>query len=78
MTIAEANNPLSRGLQELIRKNGFKQRHIAAKAGYTAQELNDMLNGRKLIKACDIPKLACALGVTSDDIYAAGTKTGGE
>lgn len=28
--------------------------------------------GRRLIKACDIPKLTKVLNVASDDIYAAG------
>ena len=27
------------------------------KAGFTPQELSDMFNGRRLIKACDIPRL---------------------
>lgn len=31
-----------------------------------------MLNRRRLIKACDIPKLAKALGVGIDEIYEAG------
>ena len=73
MSIADANRPLSTGLQVLINQNGLKQTFVAKKAGYTPQELSDMLNGRKLIKASDIPRLATALGVTSDVIYEAGT-----
>ncbi|MCD7863585.1 MAG: helix-turn-helix domain-containing protein [Lachnospiraceae bacterium] len=45
---------------------------VADQAGLTKQELSDMLNGRKIIKACDIPRMAKALGVGSDDVYAAG------
>ena len=77
MTIAEANAPLSRGIQILIAEKGFKNLHIAKKAGFTSQELSDMLNGRRLIKACDILKLAHALEVNADDIYKAGIKKGG-
>lgn len=74
MTIAEANEPLATGLKVIIAQKGLKNLHIAKKAGYTSQELSDMLNGRRLIKACDIPRLTKVLNVTSDDIYAAGKK----
>lgn len=77
MTISEANAPLSKGIQILIDKKGFKNLYIAKKAGFTSQELSDMLNGRKLIKACDIPKLANALEVSADEIYKAGIQKGG-
>lgn len=72
MTIEEANKPLVIGLKVIIAQKGLKQIYIAEQAGYTAQEFNDMLNGRKLIKACDIPKIAKALGVTADTIYMSG------
>lgn len=54
------------------RAKGYKNLYVAEKAGYTPQELSDMLNGRKLIKACDIPNLAFALGVKTDELYEAG------
>lgn len=72
MTIKEMNSPFDAGVAKIINEKGLKQIYVAKKAGYTAQELSDMLNGRKLIKACDIPKLAFALGTKSDDIYTAG------
>lgn len=56
MTIMEANEPFSSGLKLMIAKRGLKNLYVAEKAGFTAQELSDMLNGRRLIKACDIPK----------------------
>lgn len=76
MTIAEANEPLSKGIQIVIAKKGLKNLYVAQKAGYSQQELSDMLNGRRLIKACDIPRLADALEVDAGDLYAAGK--GGE
>lgn len=76
MTISEANAPLPTGLKILIATKGLKNIYVAEKAGYTTQELSDMLNGRRLIKACDIPKLAMALGVRVDEIYEAGEKGG--
>lgn len=72
MTIAEANKPLSKGIQIIIAKKGLKNLYVAQKAGYSQQELSDMLNGRRLIKACDIPRLADALEVDAGDLYAAG------
>lgn len=72
MTIKEANFPFDVGIAKLIQKKGIKQVYIADKAGYTAQELSDMLNGRKIIKLCDVPRLADALGVEIDAIYSAG------
>lgn len=74
MTISEANAPLSKGIQIIIAEKGFKNLYIAQKAGFTPQELSDMLNGRRLIKACDVPRLADALGVEAGDIYDAGKR----
>lgn len=72
MRIAECNTPAAQNIARIIREKGLKQMYVAEQAGYTAQELNDMLNGRKLIKAYDIPRLASALKVKADDIYEAG------
>jgi len=72
VTIAEANEPFASGLKAIIARKGFKNLYIAKKAGYTPQELSDMFNGRRLIRACDIPKFAHVLEVKTDDIYAAG------
>lgn len=74
MTIAEANSPLAEGIRILIARKGLKQTFVAEKAGLSPQELSDMLNGRKLIKACDIPRIATVLGVKADEIYEAGKK----
>lgn len=68
-TIAEANAPLDRNVAIIAKKKGLKMAHIAAEAGLSAQELSDMINGRRLIKARDIPKLAYALKVTSDELF---------
>lgn len=72
MTIAESNEPVSRGLKIIIIQKGLKNLYVAEKSGFAPQELSDMLNGRRLIRACDIPKLAHVLGVEAGDIYAAG------
>lgn len=69
MTIAEANEPLSNELKQIIARKGLKNLYVAENAGYTVQELSDMLNGRRLIKACDIPKIAKALGVEINYLF---------
>ena len=69
MTIAEANEPLSNELKQIIARKGLKNLYVAENAGYTAQELSDMLTGRRLIKACDIPKIAKALGVEINYLF---------
>lgn len=77
VTIAEANKPVSTGLLTIISQMGLKQVYVAEKVGCTPQELCDMLNGRRLIKACDISKLANALGVKMDDLFKAGKEMEG-
>ena len=72
MRIADFNTPAAENISRLINENGLKQVYVAEKAGFTPQELSDMLNGRRLIKACDIPKLALALDVEINEIYEAG------
>ena len=57
------------GISKAIKEKGFKQTYVAESAGYTPQELSDMLNGRRLIKACDIPRIAKALGVEINYLF---------
>lgn len=73
MSIEEANAPFANGFRVIVARKGLKMNFVADQAGLTKQELSDMLNGRKIIKACDIPRMAKALGVGSDEVYAAGT-----
>ena len=69
MDIAKSNEPLAQRISFLIRERGLKQLAVAKKAGYSAQEFNSMLNGRKLIRACDIPNIAKALEVDVNELY---------
>lgn len=75
MRIEEFNAPAANNISRLIEEKGLKQIYVAEKAGYKAQELNDMLNGRRLIKACDIPRLALALNVEINEIYSVGKES---
>lgn len=69
MTLKEANSPVAAGISKVMKEKGVKQTYIAESAGYTPQELSDMLNGRRLIKACDIPRIAKALGVEINHLF---------
>lgn len=74
LTIKECNEPFVTGFRRIIASKGLKNVYVAEQSGFSQQELSDMLNGRRLIKACDIPKLAKGLGVKESEIYEAGKK----
>lgn len=78
LTISEANFPFPQGIKAIISRKGLKDKYVAEKAGCTKQQLSHILNGRKLLKACDICSLASALEVTLDELYAAGIEAGTE
>lgn len=55
--IAASNSVVAIRLKHIISEKGLKQASIAARAGFTAQEFNDMLNGRRIMRAADIAAL---------------------
>lgn len=63
---------------KIIKSRCLKQCAIAEKAGYSKQQFNDMLKGRKVIKDTDISRIAVALGVDVNTLFenVAGKKTG--
>ncbi len=69
MQIADFNAPAAKNISKIIEEKGLKQIYVAEKAGYKPQELSDMINGRRLIKVCDITRLARALKVEINEIY---------
>ena len=69
LDIAASNSIVAIQLKKAITQKGLKQASIASKAGYSAQELNDMLNGRRLIKANDIARISLVLGVDVNCLY---------
>lgn len=56
-------------IRTIIKDKGFLQKAVATRAGYSPQEFNNMLAGRKIIRAEEIPRIACALGCRSEDIF---------
>lgn len=69
MSIQEKNYPVAERIKGLIKASGMKQNHIANQAGFPVNDFSAMLNGRKIIIASDIPKIARALKIEPNDIY---------
>lgn len=72
MTILDANEPFASGLKNIIKQKKYRNLQVAKKTGYTPQQLSDMLNGRRLIKPCDILRLSAAVDASFDEICSCG------
>ncbi|NBI61312.1 XRE family transcriptional regulator [Lachnospiraceae bacterium] len=70
LDIKISNEPVAKNISRIIKESGLKQKYVAQKAGFTAQELNDMLNGRRLMRAVDIANIIDALeGVDANTLF---------
>ena len=76
MNAAQYNVTLPSNIVKVINQKGLKQKAVAERAGYTAQQFTDMLKGRKIIKPCDVLAIADALGVTANDLFAKTDQAG--
>ena len=65
-----ARSVLATNIRRIIKEQGIKQYVIAHKAGYSHRQFSDMMNGRRTIKAEDVPDIAEALGVAIDELFA--------
>ena len=59
--ITASNLPVSDRLKEFLKKKGIKQSVIAINSGFTLQEFNDMLNGRRIMRISDFKAIVTAL-----------------
>lgn len=57
LDIAKSNGIVAVQLKKVIVQKGLKQTSIATKAGFSAQEINDMLNGRRIMRVADIESI---------------------
>lgn len=69
MNISTMNSTVPAAIERIINQRGMKKCVVAARANMTPQMFNDMLNGRRLIKASDIVMIAQALGVTPNELF---------
>ena len=60
---------LPENIVRIINEKGMKQCAVAERAGFSKQHFNDMVNGRKIIKPCDLLAISGVLGVTENDLY---------
>lgn len=62
---------LARGIEHCIQRKERMKKQVAQDAGFSKQMFSDMLNGRKIIRAEYMPRIAEAIGVDIADIYEA-------
>jgi len=64
---------MSRGIasqvNRVIQEKGYKQYVIAERAGFTAKEFSDLLNGRKIFKAEYVKPICFALEITPNTLF---------
>ena len=71
LTIAEANAMVPQNVLRIIKEKDLKSAHVARAAGYSRQQMSDMLHGRKLIRPVDVVALTDALDVGADELFCA-------
>lgn len=69
MKASEYNSVLPYNIKRIILSRGLKQYSVGEKAGYSKQQFNSLLNGRKIIKPCDALAIADVLGVEMNELY---------
>ena len=63
-------NIVANNIRRIMSENGLKQSPLAAKAGFSDSQFSAMLCGRKLILADYIPRIARALNVEVNELFA--------
>lgn len=69
MNAEKYNAGVPDNISKLIIARGLKKGAVAERAGFSKQQFSDMLNGRKIIKLCDVIAIAKALSVGVDDLF---------
>lgn len=69
MSITASNTPVAENIVRIIAEKRLVQSKMALDAGLTVQTFNDMINGRRLIKANNIPQIAKALHVEPNALF---------
>ena len=68
------DNVVTSNIRKILDERGLKQCAVAEKAGYTKQQFNAMLNGRRLVTVDDIMAITDVLGVDANVLF--GMKVG--
>jgi len=64
------NSIVAPNVKAIIIRKCLKQSAVAEKAGYTKQQFNAMLRGRRVIRDIDIMRIATALEVDANTLFA--------
>lgn len=56
-------------IKKILDEQGMKQKALAIRAGYNEKAFSNMMNGRRLIKADDVLKIANALSVEPNRLF---------
>lgn len=67
------NSIVAPNIKTIIKDKCLKQSAVAEKAGYTKQQFNAMLNGRKVIKDVDVLRIATVLCVDANALFEKGS-----
>lgn len=70
MRIDNFNSVVPENISRIIAQKGLKQGFVAVNAGYSKGQMSAMIKGRRVIKVCDLIRLADALGVSVNDLCA--------
>ena len=68
MQSTKSLDPVAVGIRKKIAEKGLVQKSVANRAGFSEQQFSDMLNDRKIIRACDLFRISEALGVDLVDL----------
>ncbi len=60
---------IAQNVRDIIKEKGLKQCVIAEKAGYSKQQFNAMLTGRKRVTDIDVMKIKNVLGVDANALF---------
>ena len=71
MSVEQAgyNTPAAENLKRLLKERGLTGYKFAVTAGYTPQQLTEMMHHRKIIRPPDIAALVDALGVDASEFF---------
>lgn len=58
-----------KNIRQCIAEKGLKQSYVAKKAGFTPQEFNNILCGRKKLNVEYIMPICNALSITANDLF---------
>lgn len=69
MDISTSNTVVAENIKHIIEDRSLKQSAIAKKAGFSTQEFNAMLNGRRLIKAVEMVSIMNVLEIDANTLF---------